>query len=715
MIVMKIFMIGLNAEQGERIYMKYSVYVRNQKEGPSCYYRVIQYLNKMDKDLQKKVMVHNIMSLSMFRANMYCKNPYFKKLLQVVLYLFMFLRMIYYVRQDLQRGVDVVVVSRETLPRYMPLYLKMLLEKLYQNTIVIWDFDDDIFYSGEISKREAVLLKKYSKHILVTGDYLKHLLSKEEQKKVQILPTTDGAFQKDNKLELLKKRERLFQKEVRLVWIGTASSIKNLESIVKNLDEFAKQMEQKHKKTSLIVVCNQKLEAECSFLKIRNIPWTRQGAEQAIRNAHIGVMPLLKNKFNLGKGGFKLIQYMAGGLPVVASSVGYNQQVVNEAYGYLVTSDNEWKEALTKLVISEEVWKQKAYAAYKAWEDLFSFQKNYKIWQKLLIGQFQQKIKYSIVIVNWNSGEQLKSCLNSMINLVEKNYQIKKVVIVDNASKDSSVNFDRTHYPFPCELIQNKKNMGFAYACNQGSKQCGIKFKDDRKMVKVDLIKNSYEDIEYLLFLNPDTMLKLDTLYKLSQYLLRKPNDIGIVGIQLFDEFQHISKTCSHFPNKVRRLCKVLGITKLIPSTDIVMSEWDHKASRQVDQVMGAFFVISKQLFEYLNGFDERFFVYYEEVDLSKRAKDIGYHSYFFSGAQAFHKGGGTSEQVLDKRLFYILNSYLKYEKKHNGLIGFIFGCGLVGVEYFARIGLLLVKRKKGNIKYLNNAYRELLLELLKK
>ncbi len=62
MIVMKIFMIGLNAEQGERIYMKYSVYVRNQKEGPSCYYRVIQYLNKMDKDLQKKVMVHNIMN-----------------------------------------------------------------------------------------------------------------------------------------------------------------------------------------------------------------------------------------------------------------------------------------------------------------------------------------------------------------------------------------------------------------------------------------------------------------------------------------------------------------------------------------------------------------------------------------------------------------------------------------------------------------------------
>ncbi len=380
-----------------------------------------------------------------------------------------------------------------------------------------------------------------------------------------------------------------------------------------------------------------------------------------------------------------------------------------------MTSDNEWKEALTKLVVSEEIWKQKAYAAYKAWEDLFSFQKNYKIWQKLLIGQFQQKIKYSIVIVNWNSGEQLKSCLNSMINLVEKNYQIKKVVIVDNASKDSSVNFDRTHYPFPCELIQNKKNMGFAYACNQGSKQCGVKFKDDRKMAKVDLINNSYEDIEYLLFLNPDTMLKLDTLYKLSQYLLRKPNDIGIVGIQLFDEFQRISKTCSHFPNKVRRLCKVLGVTKLIPSTDIVMNEWDHKTSRQVDQVMGAFFVISKQLFEYLNGFDEQFFVYYEEVDLSKRAKDIGYHSYFFSGAQAFHKGGGTSEQVLDKRLFYILNSYLKYEKKHNGLIGFIFGCGLVGVEYFARIGLLLVKRKKGNIKYLNNAYRELLLELLKK
>lgn len=114
-------------------------------------------------------------------------------------------------------------------------------------------------------------------------------------------------------------------------------------------------------------------------------------------------------------------------------------------------------------------------------------------------------------------------------------------------------------------------------------------------------------------------------------------------------------------------------------------------------------------MFEQLQGFDERFFVYYEEVDLSKRAKNMGYDSYFYASAKAFHKGGGTSEQVLDKRLFYILDSYLKYEKKHYGLSGFLIGSGLVGMEYFARLVLLLAKGKKENIRYLNNAYKELI------
>lgn len=720
--------------------MKYSIYVRNEKEGPSCYYRIMQYLKNMDEDIQEKTEVHSIMSLPMFRANMRCRNGYGKKLLQMFFYLEMLLRTIRFVKEDLRRGVDVVVVSRETLPKYTPWYVKRLLEKLYKNVVLIWDFDDDIFTGGEISKQEARLLKRYSRHIVVTGDYLKQLLDKEEQKKVVILPTTDGGFQKENKKNLIEKRSSILDREIRLVWIGTSSSLKNLKAVMGELEEFAKyQKREKKRETILTVVCNQKLEENCKQLVVRNIPWTRQRAEKAVRTAHIGIMPLLENEYNLGKGGFKLIQYMAAGLPVAASAVGYNTQVIEEDYGRLIAPESKgWNAALTELISSKEKWKKYAKASHSAWQEKFSYQKNFSVWQQLLQGQFERKILYSIVIVNWNSGNQVKKCLDSMKNAVGKQYQIKKVVIVDNASSDHSADFDKSGYPFLVEVLRNTENMGFAYACNQGARICGIEIPHTRSAGNNKETKETVETIEkyakithqienaskmkkntetedfgkseYLLFLNPDTRLREDTFLQLSRYLLRKPSHIGITGIQLLDEQGHIAKSCSHFPNKMRRFCKAAGITKVFPSADVIMEGWDHKTSREVDQVMGAFFVISKELFEMFHGFDERFFVYYEEVDLSRRAKNAGYDSYFYADAKAFHKGGGTSEQVLDKRLFYILDSYLKYEKKHHGKKGLVLGSMLVGMEYFARLALLLAGGKKAEVKYLNRAYKELVL-----
>ena len=235
------------------------------------------------------------MSLSMFRANMRCRNGYVKKLMQVFLYLEMLVRTVCFIREDLRRKVDVVVVSRETLPRYTPYFVKKLLEKLYRNTVVIWDFDDDIFTGGEISRTEAKLLKKYSSHIIVTGEYLKQLLNKEEQKKTVILPTTDGAFQKEDKRMLIEKRADILKREIRLVWIGTASNLNNLKTIMGELEAFAEyQKKEQKRKTVLTVVCNQKLEAECRYLELRNLAWTRKRAEKAVRSAHIGIMPLLE-------------------------------------------------------------------------------------------------------------------------------------------------------------------------------------------------------------------------------------------------------------------------------------------------------------------------------------------------------------------------------------------------------------------------------------
>jgi len=97
------------------------------------------------------------------------------------------------------------------------------------------------------------------------------------------------------------------------------------------------------------------------------------------------------------------------------------------------------------------------------------------------------------------------------------------------------------------------------------------------------------------------------------------------------------------------------------------MTEWSHNDNAVVDQVMGAFFLIRRTLFEELDGFDERFFVYYEEVDMCYRARQIGKSSYFLREAQAYHIGCGTTEQAKMARLCHVTTSRIQYFHKHCG------------------------------------------------
>ena len=95
------------------------------------------------------------------------------------------------------------------------------------------------------------------------------------------------------------------------------------------------------------------------------------------------------------------------------------------------------------------------------------------------------------------------------------------------------------------------------------------------------------------------------------------------------------------------------------------MAEWDHAVSRDVDHVIGAFFLVRRRLFESLGGFDERFFMYLEDLDFSLRARQAGWRSTYLVDARAEHTGGGTSAQVKTARLFYALRSRRLYVRKH--------------------------------------------------
>jgi GT2 family glycosyltransferase len=136
------------------------------------------------------------------------------------------------------------------------------------------------------------------------------------------------------------------------------------------------------------------------------------------------------------------------------------------------------------------------------------------------------------------------------------------------------------------------------------------------------------------------------------------------------------------------------------------MDDWDHKTTSIVDHVIGAFYLIRKSVFNTLHGFDDRFFVYLEDLDLSLRAHKSGWRIVYLANAQAFHSGGGTSQQVKALRLFYALRSKIFYGFKHFSpfqawLLFFV----SIWVEPISRIALLCLRGEFVEIRNTINAY----------
>jgi GT2 family glycosyltransferase len=297
-------------------------------------------------------------------------------------------------------------------------------------------------------------------------------------------------------------------------------------------------------------------------------------------------------------------------------------------------------------------------------------------------------IDLDIVIVNWNTGLQMRDCLQtiSLANPSEV-FHLRQCVVVDNASQDGSAD-GLDSLPLPLTLIQNRDNKGFAYACNQGAK-----------------VGRS----EYILFLNPDIKLFPDSLVKALCFLDGKRNKrVGILGVQLVDENGVVQRNVARFPTPQSLFHQMLGLDRLWPNhfPPHFMTEWDHRESREVDQVTGAFYLVRRMAFEELNGFDKRFFMYFEDTDFAYRAKQAGWISYYLADAQAFHYGGGASYQVKAKRLFYVMRSRVLYVAKHFGIASaqkIITACLIV--EFWTRVGRSLTSLSWQNFLETLRAY----------
>ncbi|WP_018626797.1 glycosyltransferase family 2 protein [Niabella aurantiaca] len=268
----------------------------------------------------------------------------------------------------------------------------------------------------------------------------------------------------------------------------------------------------------------------------------------------------------------------------------------------------------------------------------------------------------SIIIVSYNVKYFLEHCLRSVLHASEK--ISTEIIVVDNCSSDGSLEYLLPLFP-QVSFIANKENAGFGKACNQGlARATG----------------------EFVLFLNPDTLIPEDCLKKTLAVFEQDPA-VGALGIRMFNgQGLFLKESKRGFPSLSASFFKLSGIHRLFPGSRIFdryyLGHLDAEQDQYAEVLAGAFMLIPRQVLEKTGSFDEAFFMYGEDIDLSYRIYKAGYKNYYLSAPPILHfKGESTAKNSLS----YIKNFYTAmgiFVSKHHK------GPGRIGLRLLAHPGI---------------------------
>ncbi|NRD20610.1 glycosyltransferase family 2 protein [Winogradskyella eckloniae] len=234
-------------------------------------------------------------------------------------------------------------------------------------------------------------------------------------------------------------------------------------------------------------------------------------------------------------------------------------------------------------------------------------------------------MKLSVVILNYNVRYFLEVCLKS-VEVAIANIEAE-IIVVDNQSTDDSCKMVKELFP-SVKLIENNENLGFSAGNNIGvAKACG----------------------EYLCILNPDTIVAEDTFVKLLEFTDSKEN-LGIVGCQLIDGTgKFLPESKRNVPTPAVALKKVLGNVKGYYANHVTAN-----GTGKVKILVGAFMWLKKDVYEAVGGFDESYFMYGEDIDLSYKVIKAGLDNYYFGDTTVIHfKGESTLKDATYAQRFY--------------------------------------------------------------
>ncbi|MGQ9805829.1 MAG: glycosyltransferase [Chlorobiales bacterium] len=279
----------------------------------------------------------------------------------------------------------------------------------------------------------------------------------------------------------------------------------------------------------------------------------------------------------------------------------------------------------------------------------------------------------SIVIVSYNVKEFLEQCLYSVLKAMQ--HIDGEIFVVDNNSVDGTQSMLKAKFNAPnIHLILNKENVGFGKANNQALRLCKS---------------------EFILVLNPDTLLQEDTLEKMIAFM-KTDTKIGAAGCKLLNADGTFQLSCRRsFPSPEVSLYKIIGLSRLFPKSKRFarynLTYLSTEETYEVDALMGAFMFLRREVIETVGLFDEAFFMYGEDLDWCYRIKQAGWKIYYYPGTQIIHYKGESAKKMSFNYVVQFYEAMLIFVRKYYASSKWFEAILILGI--YARASLAFLRR----------------------
>lgn len=271
----------------------------------------------------------------------------------------------------------------------------------------------------------------------------------------------------------------------------------------------------------------------------------------------------------------------------------------------------------------------------------------------------------SIIIVNWNTRQVTLDCLESMSEECSK--LSCEIIVVDNASKDGSADAIESTFP-DVRVIRSPTNLGFAGGNNRALAEANGRI---------------------MALINSDVIVLPRCLETMLRFMDEHP-DVGLASPRILNRDRTLQPNCLTFPSYWNRVCETFALHRLMPDASWLagtkMMAGMHNGTRDVDILVGSFWVVRREAYREVGGLDDGYFMYGEDMDWCRRFRRCNWRVVYHPAAEAIHLGGASSSSQPVRFFIELQRSILRYWKTYHGRIGWLYCALMMSVQQLLRI-----------------------------